>query len=109
MLDASVEQRVHVSDADSHQYRRTVRRIHTPNTHALATADGYYDRRRRPIDRVPGTYYLLRNTVVIPRSAIGGALWEFGSPAVAFTVAAAIGVVGTGYFLRFGQEFDAYR
>ena len=59
--------------------------------------------------RVTGTYYLLRNTVVIPSAALGGFLWEFVSPEVAFTIAAAIGVVGTGYFLVFGEEFDAYR
>jgi len=58
--------------------------------------------------RVTGTYYLLRNTVVIPSAALGGALWEFVSPEVAFTIAAALGVVGTGYFLVFGEEFAAY-
>ncbi|MFA9517166.1 MFS transporter [Halopenitus sp. H-Gu1] len=58
--------------------------------------------------RVTGTYYLLRNTIVIPSAAIGGYLWEFVSPQVAFTIAAAIGVVGTGYFLVFGREFAAY-
>ena len=59
--------------------------------------------------RVTGTYYLLRNTIVIPSAALGGYLWEFVSPEVAFTIAAAIGVVGTGYFLVFGEEFEAYR
>jgi MFS family permease len=59
--------------------------------------------------RVTGTYYLLRNTVVIPSAALGGYLWDFVSPEVAFTLAAAIGVVGTGYFLAFGEEFEAYR
>ncbi|USZ66714.1 MFS transporter [Halorussus salilacus] len=59
--------------------------------------------------RVTGTYYLLRNAVVIPSAALGGYLWEFVSPEVAFTIAAAIGVVGTGYFLVFGEEFEAYR
>jgi len=58
--------------------------------------------------RVTGTYYLLRNTVVIPSAALGGALWEFVSPQVAFSVAAAVGIVGTGYFLLFGEEFEAY-
>jgi MFS family permease len=58
--------------------------------------------------RVTGTYYLLRNTIVIPSAALGGYLWDFVSPEIAFTIAAAIGVVGTGYFLLFGQEFDAY-
>jgi MFS family permease len=58
--------------------------------------------------RVTGAYYLLRNTIVIPSAALGGYLWEFVSPEVAFTVATAIGVVGTGYFLAFGKEFEAY-
>jgi len=58
--------------------------------------------------RVTGTYYLLRNTIVIPSAALGGYLWEFVSPEVAFTIAAAVGVVGTGYFLLFGEEFEAY-
>ena len=58
--------------------------------------------------RVTGTYYLLRNTIVIPSAALGGALWEFVSPEVAFSIAAVIGVVGTGYFLLFGEEFEAY-
>jgi MFS family permease len=59
--------------------------------------------------RVTGTYYLLRNTVVIPSAAIGGYLWDFVSPEIAFTIAAVVGVAGTGYFLAFGEEFDAYR
>ncbi|TKX75216.1 MFS transporter [Halorubrum sp. GN11_10-6_MGM] len=58
--------------------------------------------------RVTGTYYLIRNAVVIPSAAVGGYLWEFVSPELAFTVAAVIGVVGTGYFLAFGEEFEAY-
>lgn len=58
--------------------------------------------------RVTGTYYLLRNTIVIPSAAIGGYLWEFVSPEIAFGIAAGIGVIGTGYFLLFGEEFEAY-
>ena len=58
--------------------------------------------------RVTGTYYLLRNTIVIPSAALGGYLWEFVSPEIAFTIAAVLGIVGTGYFLVFGQEFEAY-
>ena len=58
--------------------------------------------------RVTGTYYLLRNTIVIPSAAIGGALWDFVSPEVAFSIAAIIGIVGTAYFLVFGKEFEAY-
>ena len=58
--------------------------------------------------RVTGTYYLLRNVAVIPSAAVGGALWDFVSPAAAFSLAAAVGLLGTGYFLVFGEEFRAY-
>jgi len=58
--------------------------------------------------RVTGAYYLLRNTVVIPSAALGGALWDFVSPEVAFTLATVVGLVGTGYFLAYGREFEAY-
>jgi len=79
--------------------------------------------------RVTGTYYLLRNTVVIPSAALGGVLWDgltipetllgtslplggvtvwAGDPTIAFTVAAAVGILGTAYFLVFGEEFEAY-
>jgi len=70
--------------------------------------------------RVTGTYYLLRNTLVIPSAAFGG--WLYGSdwtvetvagtitagPELAFGVASAIGVAGVAYFLAFGREFEAY-
>jgi MFS family permease len=56
--------------------------------------------------RVTGAYYLLRNAVVIPSAALGGVLWQTVSPALAFTVASVIGVVGTGYFLLAGTDFD---
>ncbi|QFU81590.1 MFS transporter [Natronorubrum aibiense] len=71
--------------------------------------------------RVTGTYYLLRNLIVIPSAALGGVLWSgisnpvtgeelvAGSPTLAFTIATVIGLVGTGYFLLFGEEFEAYR
>ncbi|ESS10529.1 MAG: hypothetical protein A07HR60_02544 [uncultured archaeon A07HR60] len=59
--------------------------------------------------RVTGAYYLLRNTIVVPSAALGGSLWEFVSPTVAFSVAAVIGLLGTGYFLIYGKEFEAYR
>ncbi|MFB6194730.1 MAG: MFS transporter [Haloplanus sp.] len=59
--------------------------------------------------RVTGTYYLLRNTIVIPSAALGGYLWDFVSPEVAFTVAAVVGAGGTAYFIVFGEEFEAYR
>jgi MFS family permease len=57
--------------------------------------------------RVTGTYYLVRNVIVIPSAAVGGWLYE-QDPQVAFVVASAIGVVGTGYFLLVGEEFSAY-
>ncbi|ACV47998.1 MULTISPECIES: MFS transporter [Halomicrobium] len=70
--------------------------------------------------RVTGTYYLLRNTLVIPSAALGG--WLYGSdwtastglgaitagPELAFAVASAIGIVGVAAFLAFGREFEAY-
>jgi len=57
--------------------------------------------------RVTGTYYLLRNTVVIPSGVVGGLLYGF-DPTVAFGVATVIGLLGTGLFLVFGEEFPAY-
>lgn len=57
--------------------------------------------------RVTGSYYLLRNTIVIPSAAIGGWLYEL-DPVLAFTIASAIGLAGTGYFLAFGREFGPY-
>jgi len=70
--------------------------------------------------RVTGTYYLVRNTVVIPSAAIGG--WLYGSdwavqvgafvltagPELAFTLASFIGLVGVGYFVIYGVEFAPY-
>jgi MFS family permease len=58
--------------------------------------------------RVTGTYYLLRNTVVVPSATLGGALWQFVSPTVAFAVAAAVGLLGTASFVLLGEEFDPY-
>jgi len=58
--------------------------------------------------RVTGTYYLVRNAIVIPSAAFGGVLWDVVSPTMAFTVAAVIGMLGTVYFLLFGDEFAAY-
>ena len=57
--------------------------------------------------RVVGTYYLLRNVVVIPSAALGGWLYS-ASPEVAFGVATVVVIVGTAYFLVFGEEFEAY-
>jgi MFS family permease len=70
--------------------------------------------------RVAGSYYLVRNAVVIPSAAVGGALYGgfpvpgtdlayAGSEPLAFGLATAIGLLGTGYFVLFGREFDAYR
>ncbi|MFC6975604.1 MFS transporter [Halomicroarcula sp. GCM10025709] len=70
--------------------------------------------------RVTGTYYLVRNTVVIPSAALGG--WLYGSewafdiagrtlragPELAFLTASVIGLLGVVYFLLFGEEFRAY-
>jgi MFS family permease len=70
--------------------------------------------------RVTGTYYLLRNTIVIPSAALGGLLWAGipawlpgaalydGSPVLAFAVASVVGIAGTTYFLLRGEEFAAY-
>lgn len=59
--------------------------------------------------RVTGSYYLLRNFIVIPSGALGGILWEFVSPEVSFTVASVIGLLGVGYFALFGKDFEAYQ
>jgi MFS family permease len=57
--------------------------------------------------RVVGSYYLVRNVVVIPSAVVGG--WLYGvSPPVAFGVATVVGLLGTGYFLLAGEEFEAY-
>jgi predicted MFS family arabinose efflux permease len=58
--------------------------------------------------RVTGTYYLVRNTVVIPSAALGGWLYD-SDPVLAFGVAAAVGLLGTGYFLLFGRDIEAHR
>lgn len=70
--------------------------------------------------RISGAYYLVRNAVVIPSAAFGGALYGgfsnpltggtllTGSPTLAFGLATAIGTVETAYFLAFGKEFEAY-
>ncbi|WP_232687298.1 MFS transporter [Halobacterium zhouii] len=77
--------------------------------------------------RVTGTYYLVRNTVVIPSAALGGLLyggdWTVtlgaavdaipaftltAGPELAFTAATAVGLLGVAYFAVFGREFEAY-
>ncbi|MFB6150279.1 MAG: MFS transporter [Haloarculaceae archaeon] len=57
--------------------------------------------------RVTGTYYLVRNTVGIPSTAIGGAIYSV-SPALSFSLATVVGLVGTAYYFLFGREFEAY-
>lgn len=55
--------------------------------------------------KVTGTYYTIRNFLIIPSSALGGVLYSY-SPELAFTTATVIGLIGTGYFLVNGQELD---
>jgi MFS family permease len=57
--------------------------------------------------RVTGSYYLIRNTIVIPSAALGGWLYSM-SPELSFGLATVIGLIGTGYFFAFGKEFDVY-
>ncbi|ESP89280.1 MFS transporter [Candidatus Halobonum tyrrellensis] len=57
--------------------------------------------------RVTGSYYLVRNVVVIPSGLVGGYLYDV-SPTAAFTLATVVGLVGTVYFLARGEEFEAY-
>jgi len=70
--------------------------------------------------RVAGSYYLIRNVVVIPSAAIGGAIYGGftvpltdiaypGNEVLAFGLATLVGLAGTLYFLTFGKEFEAYR
>jgi MFS family permease len=77
--------------------------------------------------RVTGTYYLLRNAVVVPSAALGG--WLYGSdwrvalpldavglpgvtvaagPELAFGTATVVGLAGVAYFAVYGREFEAY-
>ena len=69
--------------------------------------------------RVSGSYYLLRNAVVIPSAALGGLIYGgfsvpgtdlsvAGDPVAAFGLASAIGLAGVAYFALFGEEYDAY-
>jgi len=57
--------------------------------------------------RVTGSYYLVRDVFRIPSAAIGGWIYSFDPP-LAFGLASAIGVIGTAYFVVFGEEFEAY-
>jgi len=56
--------------------------------------------------RVTGSYYLLRNVLVIPSAAIGGAIYAV-SPETAFVSATVVGLFGVGLFVAFGEEFEA--
>jgi hypothetical protein len=68
--------------------------------------------------RVTGSYYLVRNAVVIPSALVGGVVYgldrvtvggvALAGPTVAFGVASVVGLLGTGYFLLAGEEFAAY-
>ena len=69
--------------------------------------------------RVSGSYYLVRNAIVIPSAALGGLIYGgfsvpttevtlAGSPVAAFGLASAIGLIGVAYFALFGKEYDAY-
>ncbi len=59
--------------------------------------------------RVTGSYYFIRGLVVIPSGVIGGALWQFATPELSFTIASVIGMIGVVYFVLFGEEFEAYK
>jgi len=56
--------------------------------------------------RVTGSYYLVRNVVVVPSAAVGGAIYAV-SPRTAFTAATAVGLVGVALFVLLGEEFEA--
>jgi len=69
--------------------------------------------------RTTGTYYLVRNLLVIPSAWLGGEIYGsdwtvpvgdvvLGGPTLAFGLASVVGLVGLAYFLAFGEEFDAY-
>lgn len=56
--------------------------------------------------RVTGSYYLVRNVLVVPSAALGGWLYAV-DPRLAFGSASAVGLLGVAYFLAFGEEFEA--
>ena len=62
---------------------------------------------RKTGGRVAGSYYLVRNTIVIPSAALGGWLYSL-NPTLAFELATVVGLLGTGYYLAFGEEFAPY-
>lgn len=71
--------------------------------------------------RVTGSYYLVRNLIVIPSAALGGLIWNGATnpftgetllapdPQLAFTIASVLGLVGVLYFVVYGREFGPYR
>ena len=56
--------------------------------------------------RVTGTYYLVRNALVVPAGALGGYLYSI-DPVLSFGTASVVGLLGVALFLAFGEEFDA--
>jgi MFS family permease len=68
--------------------------------------------------RVTGSYYLARNAAVIPSALLGGVVYgldrvavggvALAGPTAAFGLATVVGLLGTGYFLVAGEEFEAY-
>ncbi len=58
--------------------------------------------------RVTGSYYLVRNTLVVPSAVAGGVVYSV-NPEAAFTLATFIGVVGVTYFLVYGEGFEPER
>jgi len=55
--------------------------------------------------KITGTYYTIRNFIIIPSSMLGGILYSL-SPEIAFGIASIIGILGTGYFLIKGKELE---
>ena len=62
---------------------------------------------RKTGGRVTGSYYLVRNTIVVPSAALGGWLYSL-NPTLAFELATVVGLLGTGYYLAFGEEVAPY-
>jgi hypothetical protein len=62
---------------------------------------------RKTGGRVSGSYYLVRNTIVIPSAELGGWLYSLNQT-LAFELATVVGLLGTGYYLAFGEEFAPY-
>ena len=62
--------------------------------------------KRNAAGRVTGSYYLLRNAIVIPSALLGGVLYA-RSPELAFGTATVVGLVGVAAFIVFGHEFEA--